>query len=365
MKKNRIRLVVLACLLFGLSFIAFGKESDGMSNSERRTLAQFPNLSWETVKSGKFMEEFEDYTTDQFPFREAFRKGKAEAVYHLFRQKDHHGIYLEEGHLSKIMYPLSEPMLEHATDRFQYIYDRYLKKDDAKVYLSIVPDKNYFLAKRKGYLAIDYEELFQSVREKTAYMEYIDITEALALEDYYYTDTHWRQERLLDVSEILLEGLGRSGKDSYEEVVLDSPFYGVYCGQAAISVEPDRIHYLLSEEIRSLVVTCYDGEEPVLIPVYDEKKGVGRDPYEMFLSGARAILTIENPLAEEEKELLVFRDSFGSSLLPLLAAGYSKMTVVDLRYVSADQLGERIEWKGQDTLFLYSTLLLNDSLAMK
>ena len=59
------------------------------------------------------------------------------------------------------------------------------------------------------------------------------------------------------------------------------------------------------------------------------------------------------------------RDSFASSLAPLLVSGYRKITLVDLRYISGDMIGNFIDFKDQDVLFLYSTLILNNSLSLK
>lgn len=61
------------------------------------------------------------------------------------------------------------------------------------------------------------------------------------------------------------------------------------------------------------------------------------------------------------KELLLFRDSFGSSIAPLLLENYSKITLIDLRYLSKDILENYIEFENQDVLFLYSTLVLNQN----
>ena len=91
------------------------------------------------------------------------------------------------------------------------------------------------------------------------------------------------------------------------------------------------------------------------------EKANGKDPYEMFLSGSISLLTIENPNATTDRELIVFRDSFGSSISPLLAEGYAKITLVDIRYLRTDMLARFIEFKNQDVLFLYSTLVLNNS----
>ena len=77
------------------------------------------------------------------------------------------------------------------------------------------------------------------------------------------------------------------------------------------------------------------------------------------------MLTIENPDYNGTKELIVFRDSYGSSLIPLLVTGYSKVTVVDTRYISQKLLNQYIEFKDQDVLFMYSTLIINNSTTLK
>ena len=71
------------------------------------------------------------------------------------------------------------------------------------------------------------------------------------------------------------------------------------------------------------------------------------DPYEMFLGGARSIIRITNPNAAKERRLVVFRDSFGSSIAPLLTAGYSEITLVDIRYISPSSLGKQIDLRKQ------------------
>ena len=81
----------------------------------------------------------------------------------------------------------------------------------------------------------------------------------------------------------------------------------------------------------------------------------------MFLSGSVSLLRIENPNATTDRELIVFRDSFGSSVVPLLTRGYKTVTVVDIRYLSSAMLNRFIDFHGQDVLFLYSTLVLNNS----
>ena len=85
----------------------------------------------------------------------------------------------------------------------------------------------------------------------------------------------------------------------------------------------------------------------------------------MFLSGASPLIVIENPNAETEKELVVFRDSFGSSMAPLLVSDYRKVTLVDTRYIAPRLIGNFVSFDGADVLFLYSTLVLNQSGTLK
>ena len=73
------------------------------------------------------------------------------------------------------------------------------------------------------------------------------------------------------------------------------------------------------------------------------------------------LIEIQNQNAETKKELLIFRDSFGSSLAPLLIENYKKITLIDLRYISSDIVDNYIIFNDQDVLFIYSTLILNQN----
>lgn len=92
----------------------------------------------------------------------------------------------------------------------------------------------------------------------------------------------------------------------------DAPFYGVYCGQSALPLAPDTLRYLTSETL--LGCTVYDYETDSTGPVYDLPALEGEDPYSVFLSGSKSLLTITNPSADTDRELVIFRDSFASAL---------------------------------------------------
>jgi len=370
-KKDMIYSLFIGIIILGLSIICWLKPADVFSKAERRPLEQFPDASVKDVMDGEFMTDFESYTLDQFPFRDWFRSVKANTQKYVFGQTDNNGIYIVDGYISKMDANLSETALERSIKKFTSIYKTYMEDSDTKVYLSIIPDKNYFLAEENGYLAYDYETLYEYMKDSLSQMTYIEIRDLLSIEDYYRTDSHWKQECILDVAarlkqEMSSEGsktnesslVAKNGDDTaYKQITLDVPFYGVYYGQAALSVEPDVLTYLDSEVLSECYV--YDHENKREIPVYNLELAAGRDGYEMFLSGALSVITIENPNPKTEKELVVFRDSFGSSISPLLADAYAKITVLDVRYLNEAMIGDFVEFTNQDVLFLYSTTVLN------
>ena len=356
-------LVVMAVLCFALP----NKE---MSLSERRKLKQFPEVSVESILSGKFMSEFEGYAADQFPMRETWRSIKANLVTKVFRQSENNDLYYKDGHLAKIEYPLNEDSLRRAAGIFKKLYTEQMEGKNCNVYFSLIPDKNYFL----GYehLQMDYEELTSIMCDELEMMTYIDIYGLLDANDYYRTDTHWRQEQLLPVAECLVESMGGTFDTQYKvkeidhvytedfrTVTLEIPFYGVYYGQAALNILPSKISYLTNKELTHCIV--YDHQNNKEMSMYDMSKLDGNDPYEMFLGGPLSLITIENPNAAEEKELVIFRDSFGSSIAPLMVESYSKITLVDIRYLASAMVGNYVDFENADVLFLYSTSVLNHS----
>ena len=135
-------------------------------------------------------------------------------------------------------------------------------------------------------------------------------------------------------------------------------FVGAYGAASAWKTTPDKMIYRTDPSIERMQV--YDYERKQNVSVYAPEKIGGMDDYDFYLWGARALLTIQNPECHNGKKLLLFRDSFGSSIAPLLAEYYEEVTLVDLRYVSASHALELLgDTEYQDVLFLYSAPILN------
>ena len=270
--------------------------------------------------------------------------------------------YVKNGYAAKMDYPLNTTSVSYAASCIQNICSTYLS-ENTNVYLSVIPDKNYFLADGTDIPRLDYDAIVNQLRADNSGLNYIDIFDALSIEDYYKTDPHWRQEKIQPVAQRLAEKMGAELTDEYTVTEADAPFCGAYFGKTEQRLEAEPLYYLESDLLSECSVFNFETSETM--GIYDMELLNGKDAYEVFLSGSRSLLTIENPSAQTDKELIIFRDSFGSSLAPLLVSGYSKTTLVDIRYISSARLGQFIDFDGQDVLFIYSTLVLNNSSTMK
>ena len=363
-KAKKIYLVCLtAAVFFGLTIFAMLKPAEEYSLSERRKLEQMPEISIQTILSGRFMTDFEDYSLDQFPMRDSFRSLKAHEALKIMGQKDSNGLYIHNGSVAAMEHPMNLDSIDYAGRVFNGVYEKLLADKANSVHFAIVPDKNLYLAEDTGVLHMDYDEFFLSMRQTTPYANHIELRDMLSIEDYYLTDTHWRQERIVDVAQHIAAQMGVSIPAEYEERLVPQPFKGVYFSQLGLPLETEDMFYLTNPIIEGFNVTNHESGKA--IPVYDTALATGADPYEMFLSGPVSLLSIENPAVNDDSHLIIFRDSFGSAIAPLLAQGYEKTTVIDIRSLQPAMLRSLVDFEGADVLFLYSSMVLNNSTTLK
>lgn len=369
MKKlsNLITITLFCAILVTFGAGAVLLPDTEISKSERRYLTQFPEFTWTTVTDGTFMQNIEKYLPDQFPMREGFRSLKA-IFEKLTLRLDSSDIYEYDGHLAALDYDLKENLVEKAAAKVNKVKDSLLTEGHT-AYLAIIPPKNYYMAEHDpSHPVMDYEHLQEIMWNSCPDFTHINLYDTLTLDDYYKTDSHWRQERLGKVFERLTEAMDvpHGGLASYTQNYSDvmERFEGVYVGQSALPVEPETMYYLTNDATQNADVT-YVGADITENAVYVESKIEGVDMYDVFLGGAVPLVEIINENASTDKKLVIFRDSYGSSLAPLLIESYRNIVLVDLRYLDFSFLPQFLDASDADLLFLYSTGILNDSEMLK
>ena len=362
MKNKIISFLFVGILLFFFIFNIFLPDKE-ISYLERRKLKQFPQISFNNIISGDFFTDLNDYLVEQFPLRDEFRKLKGIFSNKILNKKDNNGVFIEYSKIYQLNRTINYKSVNHIINLINDIKVNNIKSNN--VYYSIIPDKNYYLS-NPNIPKLDYVEFKKIFEEKIDNMEYIDIFDTLNLESYYDTDIHWRQEKLENTANKILTEMNNNLISLPNKEYKYSPFYGALYGRVASNLKPDELIYLSNEEIDNIKLFNYEKNE--YQKVYEPNNLYNVDSYDVFLSGATPLLIIENENQKNGKELVLFRDSFGSSIAPLFISSYSKITIIDLRYINSNLLNniEEINFnENQDILFLYSVPIINNSFTLK
>ncbi|MED9978617.1 MAG: DHHW family protein, partial [Bacilli bacterium] len=178
----------------------------------------------------------------------------------------------------------------------------------------------------------------------------------------YKTDTHWKEEDLFNVANTIANQMNFDITNN-NVVNTVTTFKGSYAGRLSVTKDIDTIKTISNTS--TLNSSVYNYETKKYTDIYDYTKINSLDKYDIYLSGAVPIIDIINNNSSSDKELIVFRDSYGSSLIPLLIEGYKKITVIDIRYISSKILNKYIDFNDQDVLFMYSILTINNSFSIR
>ena len=101
MKNNIVtKILIIYTVLIGMLGIIL--KDNEISKTERRKLKQAPVLNYEKVVDGSYFTDLDDYTLDQMPARDVFRKIKGITSKYLLNVKEENGVYEKDGYLFEI-----------------------------------------------------------------------------------------------------------------------------------------------------------------------------------------------------------------------------------------------------------------------
>lgn len=356
--KDIVVTIIFLFTVISLFLINVIKEDTDISVAERRKLATMPKLTTKSLFDGTYFKKFDSYVTDQFVERDAFRKIKIDIE--LSTKGEYNNLYLYDDYIIEEIFPLNSNSINNLTNKINYIKDTYLN-DNSNIYYTIIPDKNYFV--NNGNLKLDYNKLQDMMKSNLTNLNYINIFDKLTLDNYYKTDTHWKEEDLFNVANTIANQMNFDITNNNNVVNTITTFKGSYAGRLSVTKDIDTIKTISNPS--TLNSSVYNYETKKYTDIYDYTKINSLDKYDIYLSGAVPIIDIINNNSSSDKELIVFRDSYGSSLIPLLIEGYKKITVIDIRYISSKILNKYIDFNDQDVLFMYSILTINNSFSIR
>ena len=349
--KDKILTIIFIICIYSLSLIIIFTKDKELSKYERRKLLTRESLS------SSFTENIDTYLSDQFPLRDKLISLNSLYERKLLNIKDSKSAYIYDDFIIEKNYPLDEKSLENYIEKINYISEKYFPNNI--INHVVIPDKSYFLTDE--YLKLDFEYLFKQVK-KNIKINHIDITPYLTLNDYYKTDIHLKQDSYLKIIEKLSEELNFNYRNFNYKTNNYDKFLGASYSKAPMYKKYDTLSYLTNDYMDNVKVSHleYDNNK-----IYETKELESLDAYNVFLKGPSAIIEIENEYSQTDKEIIIFRDSFASSLAPLLIPYYKKITLIDLRYIRLDLIKNYLDINNQEILFIYSTLIINNSSILK
>ena len=321
-------LIAIGGILLALSVGSFFLTPDrAFSENENRYLQLTPRLTWDRIMSGDFMEDVEDYTSDQIVFRDFWTAARS-VLQRAEGKEDISNTYL--GADGRYFARVTDDSFDWASlaKNAGYIRDFFAASGKPCTAL-IVPSP-------AGILRDMLPENAPYFNEDKAFGRLGDILggtlldsrETLSAVDdpYYHTDHHWTTMGAQAAYTLWAQATGHTAR-SYDLTLATDSFRGTLYSKVLL---PDSVYDAVDycPDISIVSADC-DGTERDSL--YDMTALEKKDKYELFLGGnyAKAVLRTGT---ENGKHLLVVKDSFANCFVPFLTGDYETITMVDLRY---------------------------------
>ena len=329
MKRNMLAPLIAICvILLGLSVGSFFFTPDRtFSENENRYLQTTPELTADSVLSGRFMTEVENYTSDQILLRDLWT-GARSALQRAEGRQDISGTYLgaEGRYFAKVTDDTFNwsNYEKNLTAVEQFFAANSGKRCTALIAPSPAGVLGEYLPKNAPYY--DEDKAFSLLTDKLG-GTFADTRTALAgVEDpYYHTDHHWTTMGAQAAYGLWAQATGHTAR-AYGLTEATDSFRGTLYSKVLLPDSVyDKVYY--APEITADSVVC-DGEDGAL---YDLSALEQKDKYELFLGGnyGQCVITTGT---ENGKHLLLVKDSFANSFVPFLTGDYETITMLDLRY---------------------------------
>ena len=347
-------------VLFLFMFINLAVPDREMSEKENRMLETRPALSMSTVLDGEFMEQWENYQSDQFAGRDFWRSIKV-FLDRLGGSRMENGVYIGKG--GQLLEEIEVPDDGQSEANLSSIVDFAEKYPDVQTSVMLVPDAACILSDRlPAFAGVEDQRLLLGVAEQRLgdAVNWIDTVSVLNnhVSDklYYKTDHHWTAQAAFYVFREAAPSLGIEGEvgENFASYTVSDSFNGVLAAKSGVGLsEKETIEIYAPTQGDDDVVVSYVDEGHKTTTLYDSSKLETRDQYAVFLGGNSSVIDIKT-VSPEKKRLLVIKDSFANCFIPFLTPYYREIVVVDPRYYSGT-IGDIMDtYRITDALVLYS-----------
>ena len=365
--REKSRIVVFLILIFGLTVASLVKKPIVFSENENRYLAQMPKFTLEGLFDGEFTQDYETFITDQFVWRDKWITAKT-AVERLMLRKDINGVYfgkddyLMEKHDNKTFG--TEQAQKNANNLVAFLekYSEQFTPEQLQVVL--IPTASQVLSEKLPLFAAPYNqsEYVADILEKVQ-DEYVLDAEGLLSEHkaeyiYYRTDHHWTSLGAFYTYQAWCERMGLDAyeMDDFEIEEATTEFLGTLDSKVNMTLKPDSMYlYHLKDSVAKIEYSLMYDRNPKDIrdTLYHYAGLEGKDKYTVYMGGNYGEVDIQTNV-KNGKTLLVVKDSFAHTFVPLVANHYERILMVDLRYFNLPLSAYIDQNEVTDVLVLYN-----------
>lgn len=349
--------ILILFLVLIINIIVPDKEQ---SELENRALETRPRFRMSSILSGDFMEEWENYLSDQFAGRNIWRSIKV-GLDRLGGSRMENGVYIGKG--GQLMEDIAVPDEDQLEANLTAIRDFAETYEDIPVTMMLVPDAACILGDRLPAFARveDQRQMFsmaeRNMEDSVSWVDAVSVLNKHKSEKLYYkTDHHWTTQGAFYVFQEAAQTLGIEGdvSDNFVSYTVTDSFNGALASLSGAELdERETIEIYAPAEGDDDVVVSYVDEGRKTTSLYDSSKLETRDKYGVFLGGNTSVVDIRT-VSTSSRRLLVVKDSFADCFIPFLAPYFREIVVVDPRYYSGTMDDIMDTYRITDALILYS-----------
>lgn len=357
----------------GIFIINLFKSDTDVSVMENRTLTHKPRFDIDNLIEGRYTKKYESYKNDQFIYREKFINIKS-SIDSLIMKKDNNNVYKgEDGYLFE---GFEKPNEENEKNNIEAINSFMEKHSDINTTFMLIPISSTVLKEKlpKNAPILDekiyVDEFEKSLDSRINFIYPYDTMRFHKKEYIYYkTDHHWTTLGAYYAYEELCEKLELDKKnlDDYTKVLATDEFYGTLYSKGLFKVKKgDDVYVYINEDEKDESIITYTEEKKKSASFYNTNKLKEKNKYDLFLDGNHPLVEIENVNVNNDKKLLMIKDSYANSFVEFLTPFFSEIVMLDPRYYYNDIEELISEKEFTDIIYLYNsnTFFQDNSLSL-
>lgn len=228
------------------------------------------------------------------------------------------------------------------------------------VYSMVIPTAiSYYLPENYKDLTYSEKDDIDKINEALIDVEPVDVYQTLLMHKnepiYSRTDHHWQPlgayyaaEEFAKVADVTFADISE-----YEKVTLPNfmgSFYS-FTNSATLLNNPEDFTYYIPNVNVSVTQYSTSFRDPVPTSLIYDPTNFSTSSYYMVFGMDNRIVHVNNPDADNERTLVIFKDSYGNALLPMLAGSFENIYLCDIRYFDLNAIEFLEEVEATDLLF--------------